>query len=1101
MLNRFERNGVQPELFDEPRPFGSESTFLLHQLEVFNWGSFKGLHRAEFDPLGTAIIGPTGSGKTSLVDALMTLLVSNPRYNLASTGGHESDRTLFEYVRGINRSAGNDVARPGKTISGISASYRDGKQCLTLAVVFWTEGPGNAGEDLKRRWIFSLVEDQLLEQWLRMVHEDGVRELTRLEKETVGLRTFTSKKPYLERVRTFFDVSENAFTLLNRAAGLKQINSISEIFRELVLEDHSAFTRAIEVAAEFDNLSEIHAELETAKRQQESLVPVAEEYDKLLKSQQETEQLRTLKRILPIWFAKVGEQKWSAEAARLTECITALNRQIDETTKRELLQGNEVDALRERYLKLGGNIIGTLEQTIAAQKQLVQEKGKNANEYQKYSLILKLKSELTEQSLIENQAILAKRRATEQREYDEQLTKSQRAWVAFHVEQDRLKDIEQAIRQVKQRPGSNIPPAFQDFRSELAARLVVDDNDLPFLAELIEVQSAESQWRGAIERAIGSERLRILVPDSNLKEAIRWVNQRDNRLHVRLQSASIAIRGPKFFSDGYVQKLNFKQHPGTAAAKQILGTRDLHCVVSADLLRTTELALTAQGMMSGRNGRYEKQDQKRLDEGWMTGFDNKDQLNSLTAQVMSLQQSTPVFQSKAKTEQKRTDEFSERLRLIGLVVELDFSDIDLPQATAMLAQSEQTLDKMLDPNSDASQAKKEFDIEMMKLKGIQKDLSEQNKELSAHDFKLADANEAREASIERMDSELTDNESSLADSLLESVVEIPAKRLKDKELECAREVANELEKQEKRVADNKIVLVKRMNAAKNVDTGFLADVATDIDDVPYYLERLRILVEEALPEKRTRFLEYLNRSSDQGVTQLLASIDEEVDLIIERIGELNHTLAKVKFQSNQSLQLVPQRVSGERLRALDAAMRKVRTAALKDDDGESHFKALQEMVTILRHAGANQHLQESKALLDPRFRIDFYVVEVDRDSGVRSQLMHGSQSGSGGEKELMATHVLTASLSYALCPAGASVPLYGTVIMDEAFSKSSRTAANLIVESLRIFHLTPIFVTPNKEISLLKQHTRKVICVQRRHTESSLASISWERLQQLAPPQ
>lgn len=29
----------------------------------------------------------------------MTLLCANPRYNLASTGGHESDRDLVSYVR------------------------------------------------------------------------------------------------------------------------------------------------------------------------------------------------------------------------------------------------------------------------------------------------------------------------------------------------------------------------------------------------------------------------------------------------------------------------------------------------------------------------------------------------------------------------------------------------------------------------------------------------------------------------------------------------------------------------------------------------------------------------------------------------------------------------------------------------------------------------------------------------------------------------------------------------------------------------------------------------------------------------------------------
>jgi uncharacterized protein YPO0396 len=73
----------------------------------------------------------------------------------------------------------------------------------------------------------------------------------------------------------------------------------------------------------------------------------------------------------------------------------------------------------------------------------------------------------------------------------------------------------------------------------------------------------------------------------------------------------------------------------------------------------------------------------------------------------------------------------------------------------------------------------------------------------------------------------------------------------------------------------------------------------DIHDVPHYLNRLRVLKEEALPEKRSRFLEYLNRSSDHGVTQLLAGIDEEVDAIEQRIKELNQTLVKVDFRQGR----------------------------------------------------------------------------------------------------------------------------------------------------------------------------------------------------------
>ena len=199
--------------------------------------------------------------------------------------------------------------------------------------------------------------------------------------------------------------------------------------------------------------------------------------------------------------------------------------------------------------------------------------------------------------------------------------------------------------------------------------------------------------------------------------------------------------------------------------------------------------------------------------------------------------------------------------------------------------------------------------------------------------------------------------------------------------------------------------------AREADTGALAESGSELDDVPDYLQRLEVLSKEALPEKLNRFLEYLNRSSDQGVTQLLAGIAEEVGVIEHRIADLNHTLAKVDFRKGRYLQLQPQKISHERVRALHAAMRKLRSAALKEDSGESH-----------------------------------------------------------------------------------------TVILDEAFSKSSPSAATRIIEALRIFGLHPIFVTPNKEIGLLKKHTRKVICVQRPGREASLASISWQKLEKLANP-
>lgn len=1081
-----------------------ERSYILHQLEVFNWGPFRGLHRAEFDRGGTAIIGPTGSGKTTLVDALMTLLVLQPRYNLASTGGHESDRTLISYVRGVLGGDGSDgreeVARPGRTITGVCATYQSGQDTLKLAGLLWTDGTSNAAEDLKRRWIFSQADDQSLEKWLRLLHEDGLRDLLRMGRDTAGLRIFENKKAYLAHARKFFEVGENAFTLLNRAAGLKQLNSIDEIFRDLVLDDRSAFDRAIEVAGEFDNLAGIHAELETARRQQASLVPIAEEHRKLEKSRIKMTGLETLKRIIPIWHAIAGERIWN-------HVLQQINADAEKTKSQlQIARGNEancqtrVEAMRERYLELGGNVIGELQNTIKLQEDRVNERKKNADDYRRMVTNFALADELSEAALLKNQALLGKVRENvlQQRNLKESSTLTvlsrQRDFEA------KAKDIQASLQRVKERPGSNIPPAFQDFRSELAQQLQTRESDLPFLAELVEVQIQHNRWRGAIERAVGSDRLRVLVPEENLQVALRWVNRRDNRLHVRLQRASQQDQARPFFADGFTSKLNFKSHALLQTAKMLLANRDLHCVDSPERLRDVEHGLTIEGMMSGTRGRFEKQDQRRLDEGWLTGFDNKDQLAALEHESAELLDQVSRCRAESQKETNELRSLESQLMMIDQLRKLEFTTIDLPGAESELARSKERIASLLDPASNASQAKADYDAQQKKLNEIRGDITRLESNLAVLDHRRVEATSARDTCVRRQGSGLSEEESRLAENELPLKPNIDARELGDTERNAGNAVEERLIEQQARVTDHEKRLVRMMGDARHIDTGALADTGSELADVNDYLQRLRVLNEEALPEKLSRFLDYLNRSSDQGVTQLLAGIAEEVDAIEQRISELNQTLVKVDFRSGRYLQLQPQRIKHERLRSLENSMRNLRSAALKDDQGESHYKALRELVEILRDAGENSRQLGSRALLDPRYRLQFFVVEVDRDTGDRSPPRTGSQSGSGGEKELMASHILTASLSYALCPPATSFPLYATVVLDEAFSKSSPSAAGRIVEALRIFKLHPIFVTPNKEIGLLKQHTRRVICVQRPKKEAKLLSISWEKLEGLAKP-
>ena len=129
------------------------SGFRLHRLEVLNWGTFH-RHVWSIDPNGrnALLTGDIGSGKSTLVDALTTLLVPHHRivYNQAA-GAEARERSLYSYVRGeykreqdaLSQSARAVALRDERSYSVLLAGFHNAgyDQTATLAQVFWLK-PG-----------------------------------------------------------------------------------------------------------------------------------------------------------------------------------------------------------------------------------------------------------------------------------------------------------------------------------------------------------------------------------------------------------------------------------------------------------------------------------------------------------------------------------------------------------------------------------------------------------------------------------------------------------------------------------------------------------------------------------------------------------------------------------------------------------------------------------------------------------------------------------------------------------------------------------------------------------------------------------------------
>ncbi|HHY9335886.1 TPA: SbcC/MukB-like Walker B domain-containing protein [Escherichia coli] len=429
------------------------------------------------------------------------------------------------------------------------------------------------------------------------------------------------------------------------------------------------------------------------------------------------------------------------------------------------------------------------------------------------------------------------------------------------------------------------------------------------------------------------------------------------------------------------------------------------------------------------------------------------------------------------------------------IEQIDFDSIDVPGAKSQLDALRERLENLTRPDSDASVAKAKLDEAQTVESELDKQLRAANKVTNVLDTELTSARAAERKAQQTAQQGMKEEERELCASHFPVVTLEQLPDIRDLERQHERGIQHEIERVKAELHRLNIELTKRMSEAKRVDTGALVEAGADLDDITVYLQRLQELTEEALPEKLNRFLDYLNRSSDDGVTQLLSHIEHEVLVIEERLNELNETMFRVDFQPYRYLRLDTKKVVHESLRTLEKAQRQLNAARFVDDNGESHYKALQILVAQLRDACERNRTLGAKVLLDPRFRLEFAVSVMDRQSGNVIESRTGSQGGSGGEKEIIASYVLTASLSYALCPAGSRYPLFGTIILDEAFSRSSHAVAGRIIAALREFGLHAVFITPNKEMRLLRDHTRSAIVVHRRGQNSNMASLSWEELE------
>ena len=132
--------GLEPPL--PPAADAAERAgFRLHRFEVYNWGTF---HQRVWRMLpggdNMLLTGDIGSGKSTLVDALTTLLVPANKISYNKAAGAEArERSLRTYVLGHYKSERGDTGMTARAVP-----LRDHHSYSVLLGEFRNEGFGQA---------------------------------------------------------------------------------------------------------------------------------------------------------------------------------------------------------------------------------------------------------------------------------------------------------------------------------------------------------------------------------------------------------------------------------------------------------------------------------------------------------------------------------------------------------------------------------------------------------------------------------------------------------------------------------------------------------------------------------------------------------------------------------------------------------------------------------------------------------------------------------------------------------------------------------------------------------------------------------------------
>lgn len=1077
---------------------GQVDQYHLSRLQLINWGVFDGYHSIPFSSNGSLITGSSGSGKSSLLDAISLAFLPDHRRNFnasgdaTAAGSSSGKRTVGKYVRGAwgERRDGTNAHREIMYLRGTGPAW------AAIAVTY-TSTSGTAITGLVLKW---LAAGKMTDAHSSYFIYDGDADIVEACNEWAaanynsakfrdrGWRGGPGEGKYLSTLYSLIGIrgSDAAQQLLGKAKSLKSVGGLAQFVREFMLDAPTSIVGISDALEQIDPLVEARELLDVARRKRTILGNIEEVHERYAGESATFSVLDTIdSNTIRSYVNNLRIRNAQPEVADLDDQITRLDSDLAALTTQHDQLRQDHSLLLARIATSTGDLAPLREQLGGAQK-LSTEVTARRNAYEDKVSALGFSAPTNaegfwslREELIEEATKIDGQLDAGRAHYAEALAREVAARSRRDTAQEELGRVEQA--------GSALPRTEHEMRRVIAHALQIDESELKYVAELVELDPDEERWRLSVEKVLRNAGLRLLVPDKHFRSALRFVNSHDMRGRIQLHQAETRPM-PDVEPGTLASKLRPVDpgHPCAAEAMTILARLGNHmCVDNPGEFSQYAKAVTDQGLRKDSAKLAVKDDRQQLRRSqYIFVGDVESKITALRDELAyeerafdDAREDCAELDRERSAKEKRRDAYRRVCEQFTQWNEIDVDSVD-DRVDQLTDQYDLLMEEH--PDVEALQRKAEDLWEQVRHAISQAALVKD---------KIARQDERRTQLLDLIDRLKPEEVAAQADKTLDGFREDLSATLDVLNPEPYRqEIVKAAGRERDRMRSD--ARRSRDELARILDTydeEFPDAIPNDSDDfderIHDYVAVCRRIDERELPSAYERMRRLITEQAPGAILGLHMAADAEERRIVEQIERVNTGLGAVAFNRGTRLRLVPGRKKLAAVEELTEKARQIsnRATAVSFGDEQAILEQYSDILLLRERLAGNtpEDRQWTRDALDVRNRFDFYCEEHDAESGETIRTYSNAGDNSGGEQEKLMAFCLAGALSFNLAsPHGNdNRPIFAQLMLDEAFSKSDPQFAQQALSAFRKFGFQLIIVATVQNTSTIQPYVDNVVMV------------------------